>query len=42
MDAGSPVRRLRDDDSSDWCGGRGDGERWTVSRGSWKVKLMTW
>ena len=27
VDAGSPVRRLRDDDNSDWCGGRGDGEK---------------
>lgn len=29
VDEGSPIRRLRDDDNSDWCGGRGDGEKWT-------------
>lgn len=40
VDAGSPIRRLRDD-NSDWCGGRGGREKWTDSRGTWKVKLMT-
>lgn len=40
VDGGSPVRRLRDD-NSDWCGGRGGREKWTDSRGTWKVKLMT-
>lgn len=36
---GSPVTRSRDGDNPDWCGGRGDGEKWPDSRGSQKMKL---
>lgn len=29
VDECCPIRRLRHDDNSDWCDGRGDGEEWT-------------